>query len=187
MFTKFQTHRSFVATYVSWLVTTGQLKPPVRVKTPPVCSVGPNRQHLHALTQTQTSNPSLLASTPHSVVSTVNIFSFRFLMHPTYCTLPGRRKSDGRVHDVQPQNAPGPGAYEQRSSLGKSKMFTARGQGSPGAGGMHSKGAGTSVQRCVGVFKMGVGSSLKPSSVRFWMFCVSEPLMKPVTRAAKGI
>lgn len=38
-------------------------------------------------------NPSLLASTPHSVVSTVNIFSFRFLMHPTYCTLPGRRKN----------------------------------------------------------------------------------------------
>ena len=28
---------------------------------------------------------------------------------------------------VDLQNAPGPGAYEQRSSLGKSKMFTARG------------------------------------------------------------
>eukprot|EP00435_Cladocopium_sp_Y103_P061300 s825_g23.t1 len=27
-----------------------------------------------------------------------------------------------------PENAPGPGAYEQRSSLGKSKMFTARGR-----------------------------------------------------------
>ena len=27
------------------------------------------------------------------------------------------------------QNAPGPGAYEQRSTLGKSKMFTARGRG----------------------------------------------------------
>lgn len=29
------------------------------------------------------------------------------------------------------QNAPGPGAYEQRSSLGKTKMLTARGLGAP--------------------------------------------------------
>ena len=32
-----------------------------------------------------------------------------------------------RLGPVHLQNAPGPGAYEQRSSLGKSKMFTARG------------------------------------------------------------